>query len=301
MLKWSQIFGPHCTSTHIRHQLVKPVYHDLLFYLLQFFQHFNFFSLEMHHGANVVVSKRQDCVEAQWRVQWSPSFWHEEVWNNQDSSRPGLNETSGRREKNPDGLISRDPVELEKLPEEQPSLQLHWSGLFVRGSRWSLSSETVCKEAAKGLWDWEKPDSLVWWNQDWTVWSQSGLEKTITWISPSQWWSLVEAASGCRGTGRLVRTEGTMSTERSLMKTWSRAPDLRLDWRFTQPKQQRRDSERIWSRCVKVVTSWRLETVITDKGASTKSWGQGLNTTFSFVILYCDWLSCDVIGWKLIY
>ena len=81
-------------------------------------------------------------------------------------------------------LSSRDPVVGDGRNFQKDNHHCntqHWSGLDGRDSEGSLSSvkdtwKPVCgvctKKAPKGLLDCEKQDSLVWWNQDWTVWPQ---------------------------------------------------------------------------------------------------------------------------------
>ena len=74
----------------------------------------------------------------------------------------------------------------------------------------------VCQKAPKGLSDHEEQDSLVWWNQYWSLWPEcqaSHLEET--WHHPygeAWWWQ--HHALGCFSaaeTGRLVRIEGKMN------------------------------------------------------------------------------------------
>ena len=90
--------------------------------------------------------------------------------------------------------------------------------------------------------DHEKQDSLVWWNQDWTLYPEcqaSRLEET--WYHPygEAWWWQHHAVGMflAAGSGRLVRIEGKMNgakyreiLDENLLQS---AQDLRLGRRFT--------------------------------------------------------------------
>lgn len=52
----------------------------------------------------------------------------------------------------------------------------HQSGLYgrVEATQWKTQKNPfgICTKAPEGLSDCENQDSLVWWNQNWIVWSQ---------------------------------------------------------------------------------------------------------------------------------
>ena len=105
----------------------------------------------------------------------------------------------------------------------QPAL--HQSGHYGRGARWKplLSKMQArlefAKKAPKGLSDHEKQDSLVWWNQDWTlclnakshVWRKPG---TISMVKHGGGSIMLWGGFSAAGTGKLVRSEGKMNREK---------------------------------------------------------------------------------------
>ena len=119
---------------------------------------------------------------------------------------------------------------------------LHKSRLYGRVARWKTLLRkrhmTACleltKKAREILWEHEAKDSVVSWDENWTLdWMQNATSggnraQHITKRTPSLPWSKVVAAScygdvfSAAGTGILVRIERTMS-----------AKDLRLGQRFT--------------------------------------------------------------------
>ena len=109
-------------------------------------------------------------------------------------------------------VILREPqsssVEMRE-PSRRTTISaaLHQSNLYGRvadGSHCSVkgtyySPLGVCQKAPKRLPDHEKQDSLVWWNQDWTLWPEcqaSSLEETRHRLSPGQYHPTVKHGGG---------------------------------------------------------------------------------------------------------
>ena len=132
------------------------------------------------------------CIEGfQW-AQWPCIIlkW-KDVWNNQDSSKSWFARPNwaikGRRALVRDmtknlivtlAELQRYCVEMGETSRRTTIISTHHkSGLYGRVARrkflFSKRHEShlrVYKKAPEGLSDCEKQDSLVWWNQDWTVW-----------------------------------------------------------------------------------------------------------------------------------
>ena len=139
----------------------------------------------------------------------------------------------------------------------------------------------VCQKVPKWLSDHEKQDSLVWWNQDWTIWP--------------------ECQASC------------------LEETWHQSPDLNEIeqlWRDLKIAVQRRspsnltELERIcreeWEKfpkymCAKLVASYprKPEAVIAAKGASTKYWVKCLNSYIHVIFQGFDLYKCANISKNL--
>ena len=165
----------------------------------------------------------------------------EEVWNHQDSSwPPGQTEKSGEKglgqggDQDSDGQSDRDLDLLWKsagvplwrwdnLPEGQSSLQHSTNQAFIvewqDRSHSSVKCTTAHVEFLKRRLmdsDHEKIDSLVWYNQDWTLWPEcQGSRLEETWHHPygEAWWGsiMLWGFDSAAGTGRLVRIEAKMN------------------------------------------------------------------------------------------
>ena len=159
------------------------------------------------------------------------------------------------------------------MSEQKPSHEVQ--GIVRRALRQDCVEAQICRKAAYGLSNHEKQDSLVWWNQYLTLWPECQASRLDeTWHHPygeSWWWQDHSVGMFFRDLETSQDLGKDESTERSLMKTCSRA--LRTsEWGKGSPSKRKIDPT------AKTTRDW-----LQDKSLNVLEWSSqspDLNTIF---------------------